>query len=149
MTGRRSTEQLKALTGSHRPSRKVLQVNGQLPTTPPVGLTSEARAAWTMAIQCAGEGVLSPLDHSVLERWARNYALYRKLAKQVEAEGATSPSEGKCTAAFNALIKVQQQLTACERELGFTPTSRARIAMPDDKSGTEANPFLDGVEPMD
>ena len=28
---------------------------------------------------------------------------------------------------FNALVKVQQVLAACEKELGFTPVSRARV----------------------
>lgn len=27
--------------------------------------------------------------------------------------------------AFNALVKIQQVLAACEKELGFTPASRA------------------------
>ena len=28
---------------------------------------------------------------------------------------------------FNALMKIQQVLAACEKELGFTPVSRARV----------------------
>lgn len=140
MTGRRSSDQMKALTGSHRPNRRVMQVDGQLPTAPPVGLTSEARSAWTMAVTCAPAGVLTALDHSVLERWARNYALYRKVARQVEAEGVVG-EDGKNSSAFNALIKLQQQLTACERELGFTPTSRARVGVPEKPESADGNPF--------
>ena len=43
---------------------------------------------------------------------------------------------------FNALIKVQQVLAACEKELGFTPVSRARVkADPKDEEQNEYDGF--------
>ena len=126
-----------------RENRTVLAVGNRLPEQPPVGLTKDARAAWAMAVACCPDGLLTALDHSVLERWARNYALYRRLQKTVDAEGVLNPEDpGNLSATFNALIKVQQQLTACERELGFWPASRARVrvAKPEE---TEGNPFAE------
>ena len=126
-----------------RENRTVLAVDGKLPEQPPVGLTKDARAAWTMAVACCPDGLLTALDHSVLERWARNYALYRRLQKTVDTEGVLNPDDpGSLSATFNALIKVQQQLTACERELGFSPASRARVRVQKPEE-TEGNPFAE------
>lgn len=126
-----------------RENRTVLSVDGRLPEQPPVGLTKDARAAWSMAVACCPDGLLTALDHSVLERWARNYALYRRLQKTVDAEGVLNPDDpGSLSATFNALIKVQQQLTACERELGFSPASRARVRVQKPEE-TEGNPFAE------
>ena len=73
-------------------------------------------------------------DFTVLERWARNYALYRKLAKAVDHDGTTIVTEktdGTVRRELNPdaklLIQIQTVLLACERELGFTPSSRARV----------------------
>lgn len=64
----------------------------------------------------------------VLERWARNYALYRKIAKQVETEEFVIAGEKGLSLSpdFNALVKIQQALATYEKELSFTPASRAR-----------------------
>lgn len=118
-----------------------------LTTEPPVGLNKDARAAWQLAVECAPEGVLTALDAGVLERWARNYALYRKLAKLVDKCGVVFMVDGepteKLSPTFNALIKVQQILAKCETELGFTPGSRARVSVrkKDDDQGNEFGDF--------
>ena len=132
---------VKALTGVHsRPNRSVMAVNGKLPSEPPVGLTKEARAAWTMAVSCAPKGLLTAVDHSVLERWARNYAMYRKLQKQVDKQGEVSADGMLVNPAFLALIKAQAVLAACEKELGFTPASRARVRVQDEEED-KGSPF--------
>lgn len=121
-------------------------MNGQLPITPPVGLTGEARAAWTSAVQFAPKGLLTATDHSLLERWARNYAIYRKLSKQVEsADGmfGTDPDGNEFTREpFKMMLKVQAVLAQCEKELGFTPVSRARVRVEPPKD-EEKNPFIE------
>ena len=112
-----------------------------------MGLNKDARAAWQLAVECAPEGVLTALDAGVLERWARNYALYRKLAKLVDKGGVVfmvdGEPTGKLSPTFNALIKVQQILAKCETELGFTPGSRARVSVrkKDDDQGNEFGDF--------
>ena len=125
-----------------RENRTVLSVDGRLPEQPPVGLTKDARAAWTMAVSCAPKGLLTAVDHSVLERWARNYAMYRKLQKQVDKQGEVSADGMLVNPAFLALIKTQAVLAACEKELGFTPASRARVRVQKTEE-TEGNPFAE------
>lgn len=141
---------MKAAQGTLQPCRRHRQIDmtaATLTSEPPVGLNKDARAAWQLAVECAPEGVLTALDAGVLERWARNYALYRKLAKLVDKGGVVFMVDGepteKLSPTFNALIKVQQILAKCETELGFTPGSRARVSArkKEDDSGNEFNGF--------
>lgn len=128
--------EVKAKTGVHsRPNRAVMQVNGVLPVAPPPGLTKDARAAWEMAVQFSPKGHLTAVDHALLERWCRSYALYRKLQKTVDHDGVLSPDDpGKMLPQFVALMKIQSQMLAIEKELGFTPVSRARVTVPQQES---------------
>lgn len=141
---------MKAAQGTLQPCRRHRQIDmtaATLTIEPPIGLNKDARAAWQLAVECAPEGVLTALDAGVLERWARNYALYRKLAKLVDKGDVVFMKDGEPTAflspTFNALIKVQQILAKCETELGFTPGSRARVGVrkKEDDSGNEFNGF--------
>lgn len=136
----------KAATGTLQPCRRARQVaisDATLTTTPPVGLTKDAREAWQLAITCAPRGVLTALDATVLERWARNYATYRKIAKQLDHDEIVMTTESgvMLNPLFNALVKIQQVLSACEKELGFTPVSRARVKA--DVKEEEVNDFGD------
>ncbi len=146
----RKDESVKAAQGTLQPCRRHRQIDmtaATLTIEPPVGLNKDARAAWQLAVECAPEGVLTALDAGVLERWARNYALYRKLAKLVDKGGVVFMVDGepteKLSPTFNALIKVQQILAKCETELGFTPGSRARVSVrkKDDDQGNEFGDF--------
>lgn len=141
---------MKAAQGTLQPCRRHRQIDmtaATLTIEPPVGLNKDARAAWQLAVECAPEGVLTALDAGVLERWARNYALYRKFAKLVDKGGVVFMVDGepteKLSPTFNALIKVQQILAKCETELGFTPGSRARVSVrkKDDDQGNEFGDF--------
>lgn len=134
----------KIAQGTLRPcrenSKKIPISEKKLSVEPPTGLRSDAKDAWRMAITCAPKGVLQALDLSVLERWARNYALYRKVAREVEDEGVASQyDDTKLNAKFTALIRIQQALASCEKELGFTPVSRARVHAPEETN--EVNEF--------
>ena len=86
----RKTE--KELSGTVQPVRRIKLpvVDKQLSPEPPKGLRQEAKDAWTLAVENCPPGILSVLDLSVLERWCRNYALDRKVAREVEDEGVVS-----------------------------------------------------------
>lgn len=124
-----------------RANRRQLQVNGNLPVQPPTELTKDARAAWELAITCAPESLLTVLDHSLLERWCRNYALYRKLQADVDRHGWVD-IKGKPRPSFTALIKIQAALAQCEQQLGFTPVSRCKMQAPA-KEDSKSNEFDD------
>lgn len=85
----RKSDSEKAAAGTLQPCRQ-RQVNAsefELTLDPPVGLTKDAREAWKLAVMCAPKGALTALDFTVLERWARNYAFYRKLQKDLDHNG--------------------------------------------------------------
>lgn len=113
-------------TGGH----KALNVRCELSIEPPVGLTKEAREVWIGMIQSLPEGHLTIENLSVFERWCRNYVLYRRLAREVEAKGAitvTDKGDAMKSAEFLAMMDVQTVLGWCEKQLGFTPSSRAGV----------------------
>lgn len=139
MAGRpRKPDAEKKALGTYQPCRS-LEVQAKTDTPelspdPPVGLTKDAREAWKIAVENAPKGLLTVTDFTVLERWARNYALYRKLAKAVDHDGTTLvvvKDDGTEVRTLNPdaklLVQIQGTLLNCERELGFTPCSRARV----------------------
>lgn len=144
------SEKLKKLRGTDQPCRKMRQVSASdkmLTIEPPVGLTADAREAWKMAVECAPKGHLTALDATVLERWARNYALYRKMSKQLEHDGVIlmdmETGESQLNPLFTPIIKIQQILSACEKELGFTPVSRARVRPAGEDEPDDGGDFAD------
>ena len=144
------SEKSKKLRGTDQPCRKMRQVSASdkmLTIEPPVNLTGDAREAWKMAIECAPKGHLTALDATVLERWARNYALYRKISKELEHDGMIlmnmETGESQINPLFTPLIKIQQILSACEKELGFTPVSRARVRRAGEDEPEEGGDFAD------
>lgn len=144
------SEKSKKLRGTDQPCRKMRQVSASdkmLTIEPPVNLTGDAREAWKMAIECAPKGHLTALDATVLERWARNYALYRKMSKELEHDGVIlmnmETGESQLNPLFTPLIKIQQILSACEKELGFTPVSRARVRRAGEDEPEEGGDFAD------
>ena len=146
----RKSDAEKAMSGTLQPCRRRTVPGSEFGLTdePPVGLTKEARQVWSAAIKFAPKGLLQATDFTVLERLARNYALYRKLAKQLDHEDMVvlvQKSEGSTAAQanplFRILVQVQTALSACEKELGFTPVSRARAKV--ENVDEEANEFDD------
>ena len=120
-------------------------VNGELNPAPPTMLTADARDAWELALQCAPKGFLTALDHGLIEKWCRAYAMYRKLAREVEAgdiEQTSATGLRSLTPTFTAYLHIQKLMLAYEKELGFTPISRSRVRAPTDETESE-NPFLD------
>lgn len=136
----------KAAKGTLKPCRvrRTVAVGGRL-ADPPAGLPQAARDAWRLALETAPEGMLTALDVSLLERWARNYVLYRKAARRLEQEDILQSDEagqptGRVNPTLTALLRIQATLASCERELGFTPLSRTRVSA-DGEPPVPENPF--------
>ena len=118
-----------------------------LSADPPKGLTGDARDAWTNVLANVPAGTLKATDVAVFERWCRNYALYRKLAKMVErSDGScliTVDDKGNRRAApeFLMMQQVDSTLLKLEKELGFTPVSRTRAPVAESEEKDSSNPF--------
>lgn len=133
------------MTGVHsRPQRKRLDLSKAAklcPDEPPEGITGEAAKAWECALRNAPEGMITILDAPALERWCRSYAIYRRLQKTVDHEGVLDAGDpSRLSATFTALMRVQSQMLAAEKELGFTPVSRARVPA-STPAEEDTNPF--------
>lgn len=120
----------------------------ELSPEPPKGLNADARDAWVLAVANAPKGWLTVLDCAVLENWARNYAMVRRMRSKIEHEGYTKLSEKGVEVPhplLGPLFKALAALASAEKELGFTPASRARVRdgvrAPEEGS---SNPFIDG-----
>lgn len=121
-------------TGGHKKPRPMATLDENAVPVPPPGIPGDAAQAWEVVLQYLPAGYLTPENVSLMERWARTYALYRKTAKAVEKEGVVIPyvdsqgNEGiKENPAFAALMKLSATLATCERQLGFTPSTRAGV----------------------
>ncbi|MDO5531414.1 phage terminase small subunit P27 family [Sutterella sp.] len=149
MAGRpRKSDALKKAQGTFQPCRSfeklATSTAQELTEEAPQGLPPDAAEAWAVAVRHAPRGLLVATDFSVLERWSRNYALYRQLARAVDEEGVTQDvlrADGNARVVVNpnltSLIGIQKVLAACERELGFTPASRVRVRMAVTEDGEE------------
>lgn len=140
----RKSDAEKAARGTLKPSRslsarrqKMLSSNATLVATePPAGMTKDARDMWNIAVTFTQKGLLTPTDAPILERWCRDYALYRKLQKKVEDSHTeliqhVETSTGGYRDVLNPLVtlvdQIAKRLVTYEKELGFTPASRARV----------------------
>uniref|UniRef100_UPI0040292AF8 P27 family phage terminase small subunit n=1 Tax=Mesosutterella multiformis TaxID=2259133 RepID=UPI0040292AF8 len=111
---------------------------------PPVGIPGDAKEVWALAVKNAPKGRLSVVDGPALEQWCRTYALWRRMAKTVE-HGALFDEEEtagrrKLSPEFQAMQILAGTLIKLEKELGFTPVSRAHAPAQEEEL-LEKNPF--------
>jgi P27 family predicted phage terminase small subunit len=105
-------------------------------TTAPEWMDDAQRATWDYAIKHAPLGLLKHLDLSVLVTWTVACCLHRQAVEQIGKLGANGllykvPSTGSLVQ--SPLIGVANRQAAimikAASELGFTPTSRAKVSI--------------------
>ncbi len=113
---------------------------------PPDYMTDGAKSAWRYAIQCAPPNLLKQLDASVLEVWACAADLYRRAQQGLAETGllVKAPMTGVLMQSpYLAIANKQAQImTKAGVEMGFTPSSRSKINMPDEPKD-EHDPWSD------
>lgn len=154
----RKSDAVKAAQGTLQKCRtekaarsKNFRANGELlPSAPPPGLRAAAKDAWAAALIYAPKGLIQVTDAALLERWARDIALYRKYQRKLEDEGVLVTAynkNGDEIQVINPLFKVveslKKALSECEKNLGFSPSARARVsaAIPEESPPDEFNGF--------
>lgn len=88
------------------------------------------------------KGILEEVDSAALTMLARNYSMYIKASKQLEADGLTVTSDrGNITP--HPLIKVAKdaQTQAMKIMLEFGLTAKSRTKLPKKEDGDEISPF--------
>ncbi|MEW6132079.1 MAG: P27 family phage terminase small subunit [Pseudomonadota bacterium] len=137
MRGRKKTPTLlKIISG--RPASELPQhepkVEGDIGAAPEWFSPSQ-REAWDYAVQHAPAGLLKSLDESILTAWTLAFDAMRQASEKIKT--AVDNDE------FRALSRVLAQqsgiLVRTSSELGFSPASRARVAVAPVER--EKNPF--------
>lgn len=109
----------------------------------PDDLSDDQRAIWEYAIAHAPKGVLRMIDRDNLRAWVVAADLHRKATAEVQARGILSTgAEGQLVK--NPAVMVLRDATAmmmrAAEQMGFSPTARARIKVPE-KPNDPKNPW--------
>ena len=130
--------QLKMIAGTIRNDR--LNKREPIPTgnltEPPSHLTADQIEIWNFAIKNAPPGLLKRLDTSVLETWVVSYDHYKKLNESIQKEGYlfTSPNGYPITHPnMTQLNKQAMIMLRAASDMGFTPASRSKIVVNEEK----------------
>lgn len=111
----------------------------------PDWMSSDQRAGWDYAIQHSPDGLLRLLDRSALTAWVIAEDLHRQASIAVGKFGLITKSPNKGEPMQNPYLPIinrqAQIMMKAAAELGFTPSSRSRIALgqeDDEKDPAEA-----------
>lgn len=133
--GRKPTPTLmRVLTGNpqHRPMNAAEEVPPGELFDAPEWMSDQQREGWRHAIDHAPKGLLRNLDKSLLAAWVIAEDMHRTAATSVARVGlmirskhSDVPVQNPYVAIINKQAHIMKGLAS---ELGFSPTSRARIA---------------------
>lgn len=108
----------------------------------PTFFSEQQREVWDYAIAHSPKGLLKQLDLSVLEVWVTACVFHREASAKVTLEGqvVTSPKGHMMTNPHMSNMNRQAQIMLkAAAEMGFTPASRSRIAVPE--QGEKSDPW--------
>jgi P27 family predicted phage terminase small subunit len=130
--------QLKMISGTARADR--INKREPIPTgnlvDAPNHLTPDQIEIWKFAIENAPSGLLKRLDTSVLETWVVSYDHYKKLNESVQKEGFVFLSPNGYPITHPNMTQLNKQamiMLRAANEMGFTPASRSKIVVNEEK----------------
>jgi P27 family predicted phage terminase small subunit len=99
---------------------------------PPAHFTAEQQAVWAQAVESAPPGLLSPADAALLESWVVAWCLHRRATMELEqgpltVPSASDPARRMPSPLITVIAKTSAIIARAVVELGFTPTSRAKV----------------------
>ena len=133
---------LKLVEGNpgHRPINKREPKGEPISLSPPPELTKAQRVLWRKAIRVAPRQLLGACDRMLLTVWCvtqDHYSTAVKMQAQIDADNnrpllVESRRDGGLTESpyLRLMHKHAQTLVKVASELGFTPSSRSRLACP-------------------
>lgn len=137
---------LKALHGTLRPDRAPRsepKPAGEL-INPPEGLSDRQRAIWREAIASAPVGLLRKLDTELLRTWVAATDAVQAAAEIIGRDGPVQVDDdgvAKVHPATNVIAKMGALQSRLAAEMGFSPSSRARVELINDDHDVDANGF--------
>lgn len=133
---------LQGNAGKRAINRNEPQPDGAL-IEPPGDLPVSALPFWNQAIADAPAGLLRRLDLRVLTVWSIAAWLHSDAARQVAASVTVLQTKSGELVQHPSLAILNKQaiiMLKAAAEMGFTPSSRSRVAV-DGASGVSSNPF--------
>lgn len=129
---------LKILSGNpgKRPLPKGEPVPAGLLGGPPDWMSADQRESWDYAVSHAPRGLLRSLDRGVFATWVCAEAAHRKAAEALARHGLVRKTKAGDTvpSLYEGIMNRQAQIMLrAASELGFSPTSRAKIAIKADQ----------------
>jgi P27 family predicted phage terminase small subunit len=136
---------LKLLDGNA--GRRPLNIDEPVPAEvisgPPGWMTAAQQKIWRDAVEASPPGLLRSLDSSIFSIWVVARALHQEAAEKVSQYGAIikSPANGQpIQSPYLGIMNRQAQIMMkAVSEMGFSPTSRARVKI--DKPADRDDPF--------
>ena len=138
---------LKVVNGN--PGRRRLNGNEPKPVgdlkDPPEWLTDRQKEGWKYALDHAPAHLLKKIDASLLVAWVVAQDVHRQAAEIIAAEGITSSTRDgvKQNPAVLALGTQAGVMMKAAAEMGFTPSSRARITIPQEDGPSSFDEFVE------
>ena len=122
--------------GSNRPGRRrsegALELPPEIPAAPAT-LSPGAAAIWSELVEVLGNAkVLSRADRRELTRLCCLYESWDRCQAEIDAKGAWD-EEGE-TSAGKRQMRIGEQLTRLAQQFGLTPSARASLRLPKDKT---------------
>lgn len=104
---------------------------------PPEWFNDEQKAGWSYAIANSPKGLLKRLDRSALTVWVVAEDLHRQATIAVSKFGLITKTPGSGVPMQNPYLPIinrqAQVMLKSAAELGFTPSSRSRVSIDDEK----------------
>lgn len=114
------------------------------PTKPPSILSTGAKKLWTYALEQMPPRLVTTLDGGLFARWCILQDQFIKLSTELKKLPlVVEDKNGKecISTILKAELAVSNSIITIEKELGFTPASRAKISLPTEEQ--EQNAFAD------
>jgi P27 family predicted phage terminase small subunit len=112
---------------------------------PPEWLTPSQKAGWNYAVENAPRGLLKKLDQSVLVAWVVAEDLHRQATTMVARFGllTKAPNTGQPMQSpyLPVLNKQALIMLRAAEQLGFSPVSRPRAQVSEERRYDEENPW--------
>ena len=138
---------LKVVRGN--PGKRGLNKSEPLPigdlSDAPEWMPEQQKLGWAYAIENAPRGLLKKLDRSVLIAWVVAEDLHRRSSEMVEKFGmlTKTPNTGVPMQSpyLPVLNKQAQIMLKAAEQLGFSPASRSRVQVAEDRVADENDPW--------
>jgi P27 family predicted phage terminase small subunit len=138
-------------TTRHRSRASEPVAPGQL-EEPPEDLTEKERESWHFAVENAPRGVLRTIDRDLLALWVKTRSRYDRAEAAQAKLNASLPMPDIIRTPSGAFIqspyvgmmnRTALLLVRLAEQLGFTPTSRPRLAGEQEGSGDDEGRWLE------